>query len=336
MSFTLIEKQQFNLDYKDINFLLIFCKNITIYIIMYFTCICIEWCVKHIHTNLFETNDLSKSFYYKENLILKQKIEDLEYQLKSHRTIMQCNSSLKNELQTALSQTKKLVDVIEHFNDCQAILLVNERNIFLTKLNQIEKILIDESYNDPKNLAYEGGKWNLQNLNTQANKLNIPNLSWNQLSYAYVIRKVEQLSQIIDIIKPLYLDGYETQEMEDETQEENEQNKTEEEDDYEEDEQNKTEEEDDYEEDEQNKTEEEDDQNKTEEEDEEDEQNKTEEEDDYEEDEQNRTEEEDEQNKTEEEDDHEEDEENEQNRTEKEDEMDEEDDEEEDPEWTKK
>ena len=229
MSFTLIEKQQFNLDYKDLNFLVIFFKNITIYIIMYFICICIEWCVKHIHTNLFETKYLSKSFHYKENLILKQKIEDLEYQLKNHRTIMQCNSSLKNELQTALSQTKKLVDVIEHFNECQAILLVNERNIFLTKLNQIEKILIDESYNDPKNLAYEGGKWNLQNLNTQANKLNIPNLSWNQLSYAYVIRKVEQLSQIIDIIKPLYLDGYETQEMDedDNTQEMDEGDKSE-------------------------------------------------------------------------------------------------------------
>jgi hypothetical protein len=230
MSFTLIEKQQFNLDYKDLNFLVIFFKNITIYIIMYFICICIEWCVKHIHTNLFETKYLSKSFHYKENLILKQKIEDLEYQLKNHRTIMQCNSSLKNELQTALSQTKKLVDVIEHFNECQAILLVNERNIFLTKLNQIEKILIDESYNDPKNLAYEGGKWNLQNLNTQANKLNIPNLSWNQLSYAYVIRKVEQLSQIIDIIKPLYLDGYETQEMDedDNTQEMDEDDNTQE------------------------------------------------------------------------------------------------------------
>ena len=205
MSFTLIEKQQFNLDYKDVNFLIIF----TVCIIMYFICSYIEWC----QTYTKKIDYLSKSFYYKENLILKQKIEDLEYQLKSHRTIMQCNNSLKNELQTTLSQNKKLVDVIEHFNECQDILIVNERNIFLTKLNQIEKILIDESYNDPKNLAYEGGKWNLQNLNTQANKLNIPNLSWNILSYAYVIRKVEQLSQIIDIIKPLYLDGYETQEM---------------------------------------------------------------------------------------------------------------------------
>jgi hypothetical protein len=205
MSFTLIEKQQFNLDYKDLNFLVIF----TICIIMYFICTYIEWCQTYTKKNDY----LSKSFHYKENLILKQKIEDLEYQLKSHRTIMQCNNSLKNELQTTLSQNKKLVDVIEHFNECQDILIVNERNIFLTKLNQIEKILIDESYNDPKNLAYEGGKWNLQNLNTQANKLNIPNLSWNILSYAYVIRKVEQLSQIIDIIKPLYLDGYETQEM---------------------------------------------------------------------------------------------------------------------------
>ena len=205
MSFTLIEKQQFNLDYKDLNFLVFF----TICIIIYLTYICIEWCQTYTKKNDY----LSKSFHYKENLILKQKIEDLEYQLKSHRTIMQCNNSLKNELQTTLSQNKKLVDVIEHFNECQDILIVNERNIFLTKLNQIEKILIDESYNDPKNLAYEGGKWNLQNLNTQANKLNIPNLSWNILSYAYVIRKVEQLSQIIDIIKPLYLDGYETQEM---------------------------------------------------------------------------------------------------------------------------
>lgn len=234
MSFTLIEKQQFNLDYKDLNFLVFF----TICIIIYLTYICIEWCQTYTKKNEY----LSKSFHYKENLILKQKIEDLEYQLKSHRTIMQCNNSLKNELQTTLSQNKKLVDVIEHFNECQTILIVNERNIFLTKLNQIEKILIDESYNDPKNLAYEGGKWNLQNLNTQANKLNIPNLSWNQLSYAYVIRKVEQLSQIIDIIKPLYLDGYETQEMEeDDTQEMDEDEKEDEEDD-EEDEQDEEEE----------------------------------------------------------------------------------------------
>ena len=39
MSFTLIEKQQFNLYYKDVNFVVIF----TICIIMYFICTCSKY-----------------------------------------------------------------------------------------------------------------------------------------------------------------------------------------------------------------------------------------------------------------------------------------------------
>ena len=68
-----------------------------------------------------------------------------------------------------------------------------------------------------ENLAHEGDKWNVSNLRKQAKQLKIPKLILygNPLSIVYIIRKVEQLSQIIDIIKPVYLDNYNTDEDED-------------------------------------------------------------------------------------------------------------------------
>jgi hypothetical protein len=218
MSSTLIEKKQPILDYEDLNFLIILSKMVIIYTIMYSIYMFLENCIKNMYSKGLKTLNRysNKSFHYKENLALKNKIQDLEYQIKLYDTITECNSSLKNELETTLTQNKKLVIAIENFNDSKSSLITHERNIFFTKLNEIEKILIHESYNDPENLAYEGGKWSMLNLKNQAQLLNIPDLSWNQRSISYVIRKVEQLYQIIDIIKPVY--DCETQEYDFEEQ----------------------------------------------------------------------------------------------------------------------
>lgn len=80
--------------------------------------------------------------------------------------------------------------------------------------DNIEEIMIDETYNDPDYLGYEGEEWNMKKLKEKAKSLNIPNFHFSsKKAYAYIIRTVEQLSKIENIIEPNYPDGYETEEM---------------------------------------------------------------------------------------------------------------------------
>ena len=80
--------------------------------------------------------------------------------------------------------------------------------------DNIEEIMIDGTYNDPDYLGYEGEEWNMKKLKEKAKYLNIPNFHISsKKAYAYIIRAVEQLSKIENIIEPNYPDGYETEEM---------------------------------------------------------------------------------------------------------------------------
>ena len=82
--------------------------------------------------------------------------------------------------------------------------------------DNIEEIMIDGTYNDPDYLGYEGEEWNMKKLKEKAKSLNIPNFHFSsKKAYAYIIRVVEQLSKIENIIEPNYPDGYETKEMSD-------------------------------------------------------------------------------------------------------------------------
>ena len=77
--------------------------------------------------------------------------------------------------------------------------------------------MVDGIYNDPEYLGYEGDKWNMKKLKEKATSLNIPNFYFSsKKAYAYIIRTVEQLSKIENIIEPDYPDGYETEEMREE------------------------------------------------------------------------------------------------------------------------
>ena len=116
MSFTLIEKQQPILDYEDVNFLIILSKMVIIYTIMYSIYMFLENCIKNLYINRLKTltRHSNKSFHYKENLALKNKIQELEYHIKLYDTITECNSSLKNELETTLTQNKKFAAAIRN------------------------------------------------------------------------------------------------------------------------------------------------------------------------------------------------------------------------------
>ena len=79
--------------------------------------------------------------------------------------------------------------------------------------------MIDGIYNDPEYLCYEGEKWTFDKLKTKAESLNIPKFSGrSKASYSYLIRVVEQLNKIEYIIKPNYPNGYETEEMSDDSE----------------------------------------------------------------------------------------------------------------------
>lgn len=83
--------------------------------------------------------------------------------------------------------------------------------------DNIEKIMTDITYNDPEYTLYEGKEWNMKKLKEKAKSLNIPDFYFSsKKAYSYIIRTVEQLSKIENIIEPKYQDGYETEEMSDE------------------------------------------------------------------------------------------------------------------------
>jgi len=78
--------------------------------------------------------------------------------------------------------------------------------------DDIEEIMIDGLYNDPEYIGYEGEEWDMKKLKQKANSLNIPNFYFSsKKAYAYIIRTVEQLSKIENIIEPEYPDGYQTE-----------------------------------------------------------------------------------------------------------------------------
>lgn len=80
--------------------------------------------------------------------------------------------------------------------------------------DNIEEIMVDGAYNDNEYLGYEGDEWDMKKLKEKAKSLNIPNFYFSsKKAYSYIIRIVEQLSRIENIIEPNYPDGYETEEM---------------------------------------------------------------------------------------------------------------------------
>jgi hypothetical protein len=84
-----------------------------------------------------------------------------------------------------------------------------------TKLKDIENILIKEEYVVPKYLKYNND--NISILKSIGRELSLRYLTQYRTetvkALAYTIRTTEQLNHIINIIKPVYTNGYETEEM---------------------------------------------------------------------------------------------------------------------------
>jgi hypothetical protein len=104
---------------------------------------------------------------------------------------------------------KKQQDIICSLYDSKDEIISN-------KLDSIEEIMISGDYNDPDYLKYDKN-WTMDLLMEKATQMEIPDIKWgSKTALGFVIRTVEQLIKIGDIVKPVYPDGYETEEMVDE------------------------------------------------------------------------------------------------------------------------
>ena len=108
----------------------------------------------------------------------------------------------------------------------------NVNNLFESKHRfNTESEQLDKQYNyllknklknnDPDYMSYDGEEWTFERLNKKAIKMGLPDINWGSREVlSYVLRLFEQLLKIGKIVEPIYPDGYETQEMDDEDQDE--------------------------------------------------------------------------------------------------------------------
>lgn len=135
--------------------------------------------------------------------------------LKYYKEIKNSRKDLREELGTVSNSFKRLVKTTESLNNLNKNANELEENISTSKLEKIEEIMVDGCYNDPEYLVYDGEEWTMSLLEEKAVQMEIPIYSWkDRKALQYVIRLVEQFKKIEDIVQPFYPDGYETQEME--------------------------------------------------------------------------------------------------------------------------
>lgn len=153
-----------------------------------------------------ETLKMESSFAEKEKLLNNFKTN---YQTKKDmrhsidKMVLQCIELANFGKQ--LQNENKQVDQLQSF-------------LLQKKLDDIELIMIDGSYNDPEFLSYGGKEWTLEKLKKKAAEMSIPAINLvDRSTLSYVLRITEQLFLIKDIVQPVYPNGYETQEMEDDS-----------------------------------------------------------------------------------------------------------------------
>jgi hypothetical protein len=114
-------------------------------------------------------------------------------------------------IEAMIKQCSDAVDVAhslrkDHNNLCDA-------EILRKKFDNIEEIMISGDYNDPEYLKYDK-RWTIDLLKEKAIQMEIPDIKWgSKTALGFVIRTVEQLTKIGDIVQPVYPDGYETEDM---------------------------------------------------------------------------------------------------------------------------
>jgi len=142
-------------------------------------------------------------------------IDDDRKRLNAYKSNHDAGTAMKAALSELVEKCQQLDNIGKDWRESW-VNIAEIRIADLEKKNKdIEDIMIDGLYNDPQYLAYEGDEWTFAALQEKALEMGIPSRAvyWgSKPTLSYVLRVVEQLTKIGDIVKPVYPDGYETEE----------------------------------------------------------------------------------------------------------------------------
>ncbi len=133
----------------------------------------------------------------------------LNYFLENYYAKNQLNDNIEN----LIEQSVKLVENGRKWQETHSDVEQSEYTILNKKLFQIENVMVSEEYNDPDYLIFSD--MTMSELKTESKLLNLPNCNWGcKQALAHCIRLTKQLNDLIEIVQPVYPDGYETESME--------------------------------------------------------------------------------------------------------------------------
>ena len=150
-----------------------------------------------------------------------QKFEEKERLLECFQRNYSTQQKMHISIEAMIAHGTDVVETGKKLQEDQKNLADSQLSVLQKKLKDIEEIMISGSYNDPEYLAYDGEEWTFDLLKEKAIQMELPNVNWgSKATLGFVVRTVEQLKKIGDIVEPVYPDGYETQEMVEEKEEE--------------------------------------------------------------------------------------------------------------------
>jgi hypothetical protein len=151
---------------------------------------------------------------------MEYEFEEKNSLLKSFQSTYTAKQGMHNSIDEMVTHCNKVVENGKKLQKLQEELEEKQSVVFQQKLKDIEAIMINDCYNDSEYLKYDSEEWTMDLLKEKAIQMNIPEIQWgNKTVIGFVIRTVEQLVKIGDIVEPVYPSGYETQEMSDDDEE---------------------------------------------------------------------------------------------------------------------
>mgnify|MGYP000604226607 CR=1 FL=1 len=153
-------------------------------------------------------------------VVNEQKFEEKERLLECFQRNYSTQQKMHISIEAMIAHGTDVVETGKKLQEDQKNLSDSQLSVLQKKLKDIEEIMISGSYNDPDYLAYDGEEWTFDLLKEKAIQMELPNVNWgSKATLGFVVRTVEQLKKIGDIVEPVYPDGYETQEEEEEVEE---------------------------------------------------------------------------------------------------------------------
>jgi hypothetical protein len=147
--------------------------------------------------------------------VTKMRFKEKEHLLKCFQRKYLTQRELHHSVDEIVTHCTEVVEEVKKLQENHSNLVDSQVVIFMKKINDIEEIMIDGSYNDLEYLKYDGEEWTMDLLKEKAIQMEIPSVKWgSKAAIGFVLRTVEQLIKIGEIVEPLYPDGYETQDME--------------------------------------------------------------------------------------------------------------------------